>query len=43
MREFNNNQSGNDNPSTFGLVEDHSFGDDIRQQMNKLAPRDVIE
>ena len=51
MREFNNNQPGNDNSqinaSTFGLIEDQrkelSYGDDIRYQMNKLAPRDVIE
>lgn len=50
MREFNNNQPGNDNNnwSTFGLIEDQrkehiSFGDDVRYQMNKLAPRDVIE
>jgi hypothetical protein len=51
MREFNNNQPGNDNSqinaSTFGLIEDQrkelSYGDDIRYQMNKLAPREVIE
>ena len=51
MREFNNNQPGNENSqinaSNFGLIEDQrkelSYGDDIRYQMNKLAPREVIE
>ncbi len=51
MREFNNKQPGNDNSqinaSTFGVIEEQkkeiNYGDDIRSQINNLAPRDYIE
>jgi Phosphatidylinositol-4-phosphate 5-Kinase len=51
MREFTNNSNTTPNytnASGFGIVEERdnkegSFGDNIRQQMLNLAPRDVIE
>ncbi len=51
MREFTNKSSSTPdytNASGFGIVEekdnkDKPFADNIREQMIKLAPRDVIE